>query len=135
MKIPDNAAPTRPYFTRPNDEQPYYNIVDARYQELPLAPYPLAAWAQFNYEGVMVRMGQVVQTARRQVGLGHAAEPADGYAGSFRAYRAAGGHHPSQLKILFAFDAIAHRGRRGSYRDSSTRTAGGLALGAGGRIV
>ena len=75
VKVPDNAAATRPYFTRPNDEQPYYDIVDERYRNLSLAPYPLAAWAEFDYNGVKVRAGQTVQTARRQNGLGMVLNP------------------------------------------------------------
>ena len=43
-----NAAATRPYFTRPNDEQPYYDIRDERYRNLSLTPYPLAAWVEFR---------------------------------------------------------------------------------------
>ena len=31
VRVPNNAAATRAYFTRPNDEQPYYDIVDERY--------------------------------------------------------------------------------------------------------
>ncbi len=41
--VPADAAFTRPYFTRPDEEQPYYDIVDKRYQTLPVAPYPLTA--------------------------------------------------------------------------------------------
>jgi LmbE family N-acetylglucosaminyl deacetylase len=74
-KVPDDAKATRPYFTRPNDEQPYYDILDARYRNLSLAPYPLAAWAEFNYQGVPVRLGQVVQTMRRENGQGVVLNP------------------------------------------------------------
>ncbi len=38
VQVPDNAAPTRPYFTRPNDEQPFYDIIDERYRNLSLDP-------------------------------------------------------------------------------------------------
>jgi LmbE family N-acetylglucosaminyl deacetylase len=75
VRIPDNAAATRPYFTRPNDEQPYYNIVDERYVTLPLAPYPLTAWVEFNYEGVAVHAGQSVQTVRQENGPGTVLNP------------------------------------------------------------
>ena len=34
---------TRPYFTRADEEQPYYDLDDPRYRNLSLAPYPLAA--------------------------------------------------------------------------------------------
>jgi LmbE family N-acetylglucosaminyl deacetylase len=75
VRVPDNAAATRPYFARPNDEQPYYNIVDEHYATLPLSPYPLTAWVEFNYEGVAVRAGQSVQTVRQLNGPGMELDP------------------------------------------------------------
>ena len=75
VRVPDNAAATRPYFTRPNDEQPYYDIVDERYLNLPLPPYPLTAWVEFSYEGVEVRAGQSVQTVRQLNGPGMVLNP------------------------------------------------------------
>jgi hypothetical protein len=75
VQIPGNAAATRPYFVRANDEQAYYDIVDPRYQNLPLPPYPLAAWVQFQYAGVEVRVGQTVQTVRQQIGPGMVLNP------------------------------------------------------------
>ena len=44
--VPADAALTRPYFTRPDEEQPYYDLTDPRYRNLPLAPYPLAVHAR-----------------------------------------------------------------------------------------
>src|ERR1044071_7947175 len=52
MTVPKEAAFTRPYFTRPNIEQSYYDISDERYLNHPLSPYPLSAWAEFDFEGV-----------------------------------------------------------------------------------
>jgi LmbE family N-acetylglucosaminyl deacetylase len=75
VRVPDNASATRPFFSRPNDEQPYYDIADPRYLTLPLPPYPLAAWVEFNYEGVTVRTGQVVQTVRQLNGPGMQFDP------------------------------------------------------------
>src|SRR5471032_1448678 len=48
VKVPDSGAFTRPYFTRPNIEQSYYDIADPQYLNQPLAPYPLAAWADWS---------------------------------------------------------------------------------------
>ena len=73
--VPRNAALTRPYFTRPNTEQPYYDIHDPRWLTLPLAPYPLAGWAEFRYMGVPIRLGQVVQTVHRIHGIGGVYQP------------------------------------------------------------
>ena len=75
VHIPENAAATRPYFTRPNDEQAYYNVTDARYQNLPLPPYPVSAWAEFTQDGVEFRTGQVVQTAHQENGRGTVMNP------------------------------------------------------------
>jgi hypothetical protein len=66
---------TKPYFRRPNIEQPYYDILDTEYLSRPTAPYPLTAWAEFKYQDVMVKLGQIVQTAQRANGLGIVYEP------------------------------------------------------------
>jgi LmbE family N-acetylglucosaminyl deacetylase len=75
VQVPNNAAVTRPYFGRPNDEQPYYDIVDKRYLNLPLPPYPLIAWVEFSYDDVEVRTGQSVQTVRQLNGPGIVLDP------------------------------------------------------------
>ena len=49
VKVPDDASFTRPYFSRPDIEQSYYDISDERFLNHPLAPYPLAAWADFEF--------------------------------------------------------------------------------------
>jgi hypothetical protein len=41
----------------------------------PFAPYPLAGWAEFNYNGVPIRIGQTVQTIKRVTGEGAVFEP------------------------------------------------------------
>jgi LmbE family N-acetylglucosaminyl deacetylase len=66
---------TRPYFSRPSIEQPYYDILDPQYLDMPTAPYPLSAWAEFTYRGVTLKLGQVVQTVQRANGLGVVYEP------------------------------------------------------------
>ena len=75
VEVPKNAAPTEPYFTRPNVEQAYYDLTDPRYRNLPFAPYPLSAWAEVKYDGVTVRLAKVVQVVSRQIGLGTVLEP------------------------------------------------------------
>jgi LmbE family N-acetylglucosaminyl deacetylase len=75
VRVPDNAAPTRPYFTRPNDEQAYYDIQDDTYRNLSGKPYPLSAWAEISYGGVTARIGQVVQTAVQETGSGLVLNP------------------------------------------------------------
>ena len=75
LTVPQDAKFTQPYFSRPNIEQSYYDISDMKYLNQPLSPYPLAAWAQFEFEGVPVRVGQVVQTIKRVNGFGVVSEP------------------------------------------------------------
>jgi hypothetical protein len=71
----DNAAPTAPFFTRPNIEQPYYDIANPQWRERSFAPYPLDAWAQFSFQGLPIRLGEVVQTLQRVTGPGGFYEP------------------------------------------------------------
>jgi LmbE family N-acetylglucosaminyl deacetylase len=75
VKVPDDATITRPYFTRPNFEQPYYNISNPAYLNLPLMPYPLSARASFTYKGVDIVINQVVQTVHRVTGRGPVENP------------------------------------------------------------
>ncbi len=70
-----NAAPTQPYFTRPNIEQPWYDLTHPEYRERSFAPWPLAAWAEFTFDGLPIRIGQVVQTMQRVPGPGGIYEP------------------------------------------------------------
>jgi LmbE family N-acetylglucosaminyl deacetylase len=75
LKVPDDTQPTEPYFIRPNIEQPYYDLSDPQYRERSFAPWPLAAWAEFTFEGLPIRVGQVVQTMQRVLGPGGIYEP------------------------------------------------------------
>jgi LmbE family N-acetylglucosaminyl deacetylase len=70
-----NAEPTQPYFTRPSIEQPFYDIARPEWRERSFAPYPLAAWAEFTFDGLPIRLGQVVQTLQRVPGPGGIYEP------------------------------------------------------------
>ena len=75
VTAPADAALTRPYFTRPDEEQPYYDLVDPRYRNLSLAPYPLSVSAEFTYRGTAVHVAQVVETMQRVPTLGIVAQP------------------------------------------------------------
>jgi LmbE family N-acetylglucosaminyl deacetylase len=75
VTIPQDASPTKPYFTRPSDEQPYYDLSDERYRNRSRTPYPLVAWAELNVNGTKVRTGMVVQTARQETGPGMVFNP------------------------------------------------------------
>jgi LmbE family N-acetylglucosaminyl deacetylase len=71
----DNAEPTQPYFTRPSIEQPYYDLTKSEFRLRSFAPYPLTAWAEFTFDGLPIRIGQVVQTMARVPGVGGVYEP------------------------------------------------------------
>ncbi len=75
VAIADNASGTRPYFSRPSTAQAYYDIDDSRWINDSFAPYPLEGRAEFDYEGVPVRLSQVVQTVHRVEGLGSIENP------------------------------------------------------------
>jgi LmbE family N-acetylglucosaminyl deacetylase len=75
VHVPADAAPTEPYFTRPTTEQPYYDISNEAWRERSFAPYPLVAWAEFTFDGVPIRLGQVVQTLARVTGVGGVYQP------------------------------------------------------------
>jgi len=75
VHVPDAATPTEPYFTRPTTEQPYYDISNEAWRLRSFAPYPLAAWAEFSFDGVPIRLGQVVQTLARVTGVGGVYQP------------------------------------------------------------
>jgi LmbE family N-acetylglucosaminyl deacetylase len=75
VTAPADASFTRPYFSRPDIEQSYYDISDETFLNDPLPPYPLAAWADFTYKGTAIRIGQYVQTMKRVTGLGSVYEP------------------------------------------------------------
>ncbi|MGH9343720.1 MAG: PIG-L family deacetylase, partial [Terriglobia bacterium] len=75
VTAPENAAYTRPYFTRPNIEQPYYDILNNKYMNMSFAPYPLSAWVGFEYQGTPVKLGQVVQSVERLTGPGTVLNP------------------------------------------------------------
>jgi LmbE family N-acetylglucosaminyl deacetylase len=70
-----DAQPTAPFFTRPNIEQPYYDISNEKWRDRSFAPWPLAAWAQFSFDGLPIRLGQVVQTLARVTGQGGVYQP------------------------------------------------------------
>lgn len=75
VTVPQDAQFTKPYFARPDIEQSYYDILDERFLGQPLAPYPLCAWADFEFQGVPIRVGQYVQTVGRVTGQGSVLEP------------------------------------------------------------
>lgn len=75
VTVPQDVTYTRPYFSRPDIEQSWYDILDDRYRNQSLPPYPLTAWLDVSYDGASIRIGQYVQTTRRVTGRGTVYEP------------------------------------------------------------
>lgn len=75
VTVPEDAQFTKPYFARPDIEQSYYDVLEPSDLNQPLPPYPLTAWADFQFEGVPIRVGQYVQTVQRLTGQGSVLEP------------------------------------------------------------
>jgi len=75
VRVAENAEPTAPFFTRPSIEQPYYDISNPAWRERSFAPWPLSAWAEFTFDGLPIRIGEVVQTLARVTGPGGIYEP------------------------------------------------------------
>jgi LmbE family N-acetylglucosaminyl deacetylase len=70
VQIPQDSGFTRPYFDRPSIDQPYYDLRDPKYRNLPVAPYPLQAKARFSYHGAQFDVTEAVQTVQHEVGAG-----------------------------------------------------------------
>ena len=75
VHAPLDAGYTRPYFTRPDIEQAYYDIQVSKALSLPLAPYPLAARVKFAFDGVPFELAQVVQSVESVTGAGTVLNP------------------------------------------------------------
>jgi LmbE family N-acetylglucosaminyl deacetylase len=70
VTVPRDAAPTAPYFTRPSTAQPYYDVSNPALAGASFAPYPVSGYAEFNYDGVPLRVAEVVQGVVRERGPG-----------------------------------------------------------------
>ena len=75
VQLPEDAGYTRPYFDRPGLDQPYYDVREADYRNLPLAPYPLVAHLTASYHGRQIHLAEVVQTVERDPGPGTIFQP------------------------------------------------------------
>jgi LmbE family N-acetylglucosaminyl deacetylase len=75
VKAPENARLTKPYFSRPDQEQAWYGLTDERYRNLSFAPYPLAASAHLQYRGTDLEIRKVVQSRQRIEGVGMVENP------------------------------------------------------------
>ncbi|MBV8070235.1 MAG: PIG-L family deacetylase [Acidobacteriaceae bacterium] len=70
LSTPRDPVFTKPYYTRPNDEQPYYDLTEDQYRNLSTMPYPLFATARFTYRDASFDIRKIVQTNQRVEGIG-----------------------------------------------------------------
>lgn len=75
IDVPQDAHYTEPYFSRPDTEQPYYNINQEQFLNMSLPPYPIAARVRFTFNGTPFELSQVVQSVKRVTGPGTIMEP------------------------------------------------------------
>ena len=75
VTVPQNADYTRPYFARPDIEQPYYDMVDDRFLNESLSPIRSPPGPISLSTARPFALGQHVQTMRRVSGLGSVYEP------------------------------------------------------------
>jgi hypothetical protein len=70
VKVPEGEPYTRPYFTRPDMEQPYYDIANRAMSGMPTAPYPLAATVRYHFDGLTLESANTVQVISKVAGPG-----------------------------------------------------------------
>lgn len=75
VHVPEDATVTKAYFSRPDQEQPYYDLKEPQFQNLSLAPYPLSAVARLIYRGTEIKLQKVVQASRRIEAIGIVQDP------------------------------------------------------------
>ncbi len=73
--VPTDEPFTRPYFSRPDLEQPYYDIANGADRNMPLPPYPLAATIRFRFDGADLETADVVQVISTVNGAGTLRNP------------------------------------------------------------
>ena len=70
VKVPDDEPYTQPYFTRPDMEQPYYDVANKAMIGMPTAPYPLAATVRYSFDGLTLETANTVQVINKVIGPG-----------------------------------------------------------------
>ena len=70
VTVPADEPYTKPYFTRDNLGEPYYQVAPNAPENVPFLPYPLQAKAVFQYEGATFTTTGTVQVIDRVTGPG-----------------------------------------------------------------
>ncbi len=130
VTAPADAALTRPYFTRPNEEQAYYDLIDERYRNLPFAPYPLTARARVTYRGVGFEVQQAVQTSERVPGIGTLLNPLLVGPAISVAVSPSAGAVPIEFQIVRIFLHCSQQRKGSRAGPASAEAAAGLAIDA-----
>jgi LmbE family N-acetylglucosaminyl deacetylase len=112
VHAPEDAGITKPYYSRPDQEQPYYDLLDERFRNASVAPYPLLATARLSYRGEQFSLRKVVQTYQRLEGIGLVEQPLlMGPPVSVTVYPGAGAV-PTSVKG-FTFSCVLHSNVKG----------------------
>ena len=64
-EIKPDAGLSRPYYTRKDSEQPFYDLLDARLRNAPVSPPALTAWQTVWFNGVPLSIGAPVTVRPR----------------------------------------------------------------------
>ncbi|MEK6396980.1 MAG: PIG-L family deacetylase [Terriglobus sp.] len=75
VTVPQSEPYTRPYFTRGNLGDAFYQQDASATKNAPLSPYPLQAVAEMQYMGALIESRAVVQVVSRKNGLGVVRQP------------------------------------------------------------
>jgi hypothetical protein len=70
LNLPQGLTATRPYFSRPDIEQPYYDVGDANLRDAPATPAPLTASVTLNDNGTPFTLTAIVATKPVQLPSG-----------------------------------------------------------------
>ena len=70
VTVPADEPYTKPYFTRENLGEPYYQVAPNAPKNVPFLPYPLQAKAVFRYQGATFMTSSTVQVIDRITGPG-----------------------------------------------------------------
>ncbi|MEO6801825.1 MAG: PIG-L family deacetylase [Granulicella sp.] len=70
VKVPEDEPYTRPFFTRPTMEQPFYDIADKAMLIKPTAPYPIATTVRYRFDGLTLETTNTVQVIDKVNGPG-----------------------------------------------------------------
>ncbi len=75
VTLPAETPVTRPPFVQPSVKDSFYTVSNPSLRNASLAPPALTGWVQLDYNGVPIKLGEVVQTAHRATSQGTVYQP------------------------------------------------------------